>query len=850
MRFISFSLLLFLYFINIEISCAQLEQTALTKIEQLKILFVEAESKNIDARKEKMTVRTAEAFLFYANWDEVNVATNKDIYELLPSGTFFYKNAAQLAQDLPNYERSQIILILDEALETINKLLNGEITRKPIPVINWANINIVGNQVMQNGKPVFLSDYNLKPETASDNINLTEYFGNKDGFVLGPNNVANSSGSLQTGIRNQLQSKPSGFFGDIFINNAGVPNWAETAYGPGFKMRENTFIRYDIDNPGAKTMFDYLLGSTIPLIKNKKYSKLGYLLANEPHFFTTTDNPFFTGPVSNFTIEKFRTWLTAKHGVIANLNNIWGTNYASFNTISLTIPLDVSTYPVGTAIYYDWNRFNMQRVTDWFTFLHNKIKEYDPNAKTHIKIIPEYWDENSRASGIDLEELTNLTDISGNDAKSHNSLMFGEPEPFWESRYSFYWKGISMPYDFMRSVSPDKIIYNSETHFLSTFEFRDLYLKPTYARAAYWLAILKGMNVSLSWFWSRRKDGSPSNNSRKGYGGSLNQQPAIVNAVEATFMDLNTFGEDIAAIQNLRKPLRIFYSKTSALNKTDHMDNLFELYENLHFESTPIGFVTKNIIQEQDNSNWDAILIYKTEFVTRDELNALQTYLDNGGTIIKDAISLTKNEYGNTHTIGLNSANGILRSGSTVQNIANQGVSIVSNNDGLPAITLNESNSLNQKSCYWRAYTNNEGEHIISIVNLGKDHTDVTLGLLDSNNAVKITNLFTGELLPTVFSMKPEEVHLLRVTDATLSSDEFVKSTLKHYPNPTTGIVTFSWNEVIKEVTIFNTLGQKIASVKGDKNNLNADLSDFPIGVYFVKIDSFKSSETISIIKK
>ncbi|SDR70327.1 beta-galactosidase [Polaribacter sp. KT25b] len=827
------------FLINGQVCFGQLEQTALNKISELNTLITQAENSNIDVLKEKMTVRTAEVFLEYANWDENNIAENTDYFLLV---NIYKDTAAQMATDLPNYERSEINLMLDEAIVTLNKLLKGEISRKPSPKIDWTNITIDGNQVIHNGKPVFLSDYTWKPAMSE----LTEYFGNKDGFFISPSHVLDASGSLNSNIINELKSKETGSFGSIFLNHKNVKDWAETTYGPDFIMREDTFTGYDIDNPGAKIMQDFLLGGTIPFMKNKKYADLGYMLCNEPHFFTTKD-VWATGPVSNYTIDKFKIWLSEKHQTIANLNTIWNTNFSNFNDVTINMPIEGNL--LGTAIWYDWNRFNMQRVTDWFTFLHDKVQEYDADAKSHIKIIPHFWSNNEIDSGIDLEELTALTEIIGNDAKSYNSHMWGATEP-WESRYSFYWRDLSMPYDFMRSVSPNKIIYNSETHFLSTTKFRDLYLKPSYARAVYWLANLQGMNVSQSWFWSRREDGSIRNGSGKGYAGSNNQQPRIINEVESTYIDLNAFSEDIAAMQVLRKPLRIYYSKNSAINKLNHMDAVFELYESLYFEGIPIGFATQKIITEQDNSNWDAILIYKTEFTTTSELEVLQTYLDNGGTIIKDAISLTKNEYGVAHSFTLNASNGKLLNGTTYQNIANQGLSIVSDNNELPVVSLFEENSLNKKGAYYRAYKNNEDENIISIINLGKENTTITLNLTRNNNPVNITNLLTGESLSSTFLMKPDAVYLLKVEDAVLATENLNKSKLKFYPNPTSNIVNFSSETTIKKATIYNTLGQEIKSIKGISNQLYVDLTELKKGVYFIKIDSLIGSKTISIIKK
>ena len=76
------------------------------------------------------------------------------------------------------------------------------------------------------------------------------------------------------------------------------------------------------------------------------------------------------------------------------------------------------------------------------------------------------------------------------------------------------------------------------------------------------------------------------------------------------------------------------------------MDDVFALYESLFFEGMPIGFATDDIIKKQNNNDWKVTLISKTPFVTKEELSAIQEYLNKGGTVIMDTESLRKNEYG------------------------------------------------------------------------------------------------------------------------------------------------------------------------------------------------------------
>lgn len=830
----------FLFFFSIffQSSFGQLEQTALDKIAELNALITQAENAELDVLKEKMTVRTAEVFLDFANWDENNIAENTSYYELVP---IYEDNATQMATDLPDFERNEVIIMLDEAITVINEVIAGTIIRKPSIIIDWENISVTTNKVLFNTQPVFLSDYTWRPS----NTELNGFFGDKDGYFMTPSDVLDSEGNIKTNVINELQSKPNGKFGSIFMNHKNPPQWSLDTYD-NFTVGGTLYTEYDIDNPGAREMQGFLLDGCVPLMAGKNYTKMGYMLTNEPHWNSIADT-WEAHIVSDYTIAKFRTWLSNKHTSISNLNSLWNTSFANFNEVTIEIPMQASLQ--GTPIWYDWMSFNMFRVTDWFTFLKNKVQENDGEAKTHIKIMPHLWSDNKKDSGIDLEALTRLTEIIGNDAKSWNSYMWGPTED-WEDKYSFHWKELSMSYDFMKSVSPNKIIYNSESHYLSTGKFRDLYLKPSYARASYWLAYVSGMNISQTWFWARKADGSIRNNAGKGYAGSNNQQPRIINEVEATVIDLNANADDIYAFQQLKKPLRIFYSKTSAINKTNHLDEVFDVYQAMYFDGTPIGFATKGIIDEQDNSDWNAILVYKTKFVTIDELNSLQTYLDNGGTIIMDTESLQKNEYGVDHTLSLNVSNGTIIQASTIENIKSNAFNLLLDANELPNLILTETNSLNIKGCFSRTISKQNGKEVITIVNLGKESTQVNLSYRNATAINSITNLLNGKNVASSFTMEKDEVLLLEVAQNTLSVDDITNDGFRYYPNPTSGIINFKANKIIENITIYNSLGQEIKKIKTSKKDLQIDISDFNKGLYFIELSIESKVKKISIIKK
>lgn len=837
------SVLIAFFLLNVLLLNAQtLEEQARTRITTLNSLITQAENDNIDVLKEKLTVRTSEIFLDYSNWDEENITMNTDLFAMVNR---YKDNASEMANLLPNFERNDVILMLDEAISYITLLIQKKVFRKPIPKINWEEVTHENDQLTFNGNPVFLSDYTWKPGISQ----LTEYHGNLDGFFLTSNMVTDKNGTIKSNIVNNLNAKPDGSMGFVFLNHKNVPNWTETEYGTGFEMRTDTFTGYDIDNPGAQEMQSFLLGGTVPLMAGKKYTQLGYMLVNEPHFFTHTSGgnlPWASGGVSNYTIEKFKTWLANKHTSISKLNSLWGTNFSNFNNVTITIPIHTNNH--GNAMWYDWTLFNMYRVTEWYKFLKSEIKKHDTEAKVHLKIMPHLWSDNERIHGIDLEALTELSEITGNDSKTANNHMWG-PEEEWEANYSFKWRELCMGYDFMKSVKPNNINFNSETHFLSTTKSRDLYLDPAYVRATYWLAHTYGMTANQTWYWARREDGSPRNGSSvgNGYAGSNNHQPRVTNELESTIQDLNSFSDEIMALQRQRKPIRIFYSKTSAINKEAHMDDLFELYESLHFDGISLGFASKNIIEKQDNSLWDVIVVYKTEFVTQDEFTSLQTYLDNGGTVIIDAQSFKKNEYGESLS-ALNASNGTLISNATISSIKSSAISILDSKNNLPEIKISETNGANSKGCVWKIAKNKAGNNVVSIVNLGKTDATLAINLKGVTGTTITKDLIKGIEVSNTPTLKPYEVYFVEVTDSnSLSVDEIETEAFKIYPNPASSVINIQ-AKIGSDIAIYSVSGAIIRTFKTDENTTSIATENIASGIYLVKICNDKKTETKKII--
>ena len=67
-----------------------------------------------------------------------------------------------------------------------------------------------------------------------------------------------------------------------------------------------------------------------------------------------------------------------------------------------------------------------------------------------------------------------------------------------------------------------------------------------------------------------------------------------------------------------------------------------------------------------------------------------------------------------------------------------------------------------------------------------------------------------------------------------LGNNSFAKSTFKMYPNPAKGLLNVSSEFSFENLSIYNTLGQLVASKKGGNNQESIDVSNLPSGVYIL----------------
>uniref|UniRef100_UPI00404997BC T9SS type A sorting domain-containing protein n=1 Tax=Flavobacterium sp. TaxID=239 RepID=UPI00404997BC len=85
--------------------------------------------------------------------------------------------------------------------------------------------------------------------------------------------------------------------------------------------------------------------------------------------------------------------------------------------------------------------------------------------------------------------------------------------------------------------------------------------------------------------------------------------------------------------------------------------------------------------------------------------------------------------------------------------------------------------------------------------------------------------------------------------NTTLSTPDFDSNSFSFYPNPSSNLVTFSSNNSIEHITIYNLLGQEVLTKLVNSNEFSIDISNLSTGSYVAKLTQNEKSQSVKLLK-
>ena len=211
----------------------------------------------------------------------------------------------------------------------------------------------------------------------------------------------------------------------------------------------------------------------------------------------------------------------------------------------------------------------------------------------------------------------------------------------------------------------------------------------------------------------------------------------------------------------------------------------------------------------------------------------------------------------NTNLSALNCSGNNL-SNLVINNLPITGLYCALNN--LTSLDLSNNNSIERLWCYGNNLTEldirNGANYLLSGTYTVGSNTYARFRATDNPNLTCIyvdnatdANNFVGDYLNWEIDVTSTFVETETECNALNIDDETFQQSIEIYPNPTLGILYINniYNLSIKEITIINTLGQKIFK---SKEVSNLDISNFPNGIYYINIENSKGNKvSYKIIK-
>lgn len=375
------------------------------------------------------------------------------------------------------------------------------------------------------------------------------------------------------------------------------PSWAKEIW-PELKSSATEFIQFNFDSPKARQiMRDYLL-TVIPMVKD--YPSLHSItLTNEPVYASNKD--------AAYHLPKFQLYLKDVYkGGIRELNDVYGTNYGSFEDVRM--PIEYSATPA----YYDWYKFNNQLFTGWHQWMADIIHEIAPDLPVKAKVMNgilggDTW-------GIDFEMMSDLSQINGNDAS--NYLSNGKRGHLRENMF----------YDFQSSLKRAPI-FNSEHHIIPDGDHHYIPEQEEHVKTLLWQGAIHGRSASTLWVWDRTYDNSSVT------AGSIMHRPDVAATVGETTLDLNRLVDEVSAFQADKPRVAILYSMPAVLYevRNDYPDSIRSLYEGLSLSGVKVGFITEKQLKEGKTDPFKMILVPKQRYLEDGTLESLNDYAKAGG---------------------------------------------------------------------------------------------------------------------------------------------------------------------------------------------------------------------------
>ena len=418
----------------------------------------------------------------------------------------------------------------------------------------------------------------------------------KHGLYVRWKGLNNTKQTLEDGARNNIVVL-------LAANCHFMPQWLYDRYEENGVLHttDSTFAPWSVNNDYLPEMFSYNAKAVASMSEGYK-NVFAMSITNEP----TAKSHFY----SEWYTPDFREYLKEVHGTIENLNAAYGEgyNFKSFDEIS--VPKGVE----NTPLFADYRIFNDRQLTKYLGDYAAIVREEYSHLKYATKIMMSLSHNHDAylLQGTNMEYLEDVFDMNGSDSFSQHNTTPVSLKMAW--------------YDYLASINDEPIgCWEGHVTGDSPVVTDDPTLEHKFG-ADIWNGAMHGKTNSIMWLWDGTEEFVRFANTDMAY------RPDCLYRIVNSHLDANRLANEIVAMHKGADKIGIRYSRMSGGYNTNYGIDLQEAYEELVNTGYGAYFVTENNIE--DMHKLDALVIYGSANVTKEYLDNMKKFAENGGKII------------------------------------------------------------------------------------------------------------------------------------------------------------------------------------------------------------------------
>lgn len=583
-------------------------------------------------------------------------------------------------------------------------------------------------------RPVFFNGYGHFSSVRRDVEKFPSYGLNIFQIEFGPNRTVKEDFEIDLGACESFESvleraEEASVAVNLLLSPHYFPQWAFERW-PELRGVKGGFNSFDIDNPRAREVEEAFLRAVIARLKDRP-GLHSFCLSNEPIYQDASE--------SEHNRRKWHEWLERRHGDIARLNALYGTNYESFEDV----PVEDHQNLEPRVALYDWVTFNNERFAEWHKWMADIIHEIDPDIPVHAKIMNLPFQRHTIGWGNDVELFCDFSQIAGNDCS--NNYVHDDGADWGNG-----WQSENQYYDLLRSMRGQPV-FNSENHVVSDRNWRPV--PGMHMRNLIWQGAIHGQGASTMWVWERTYDPKSS------LAGSVMHRPAFCDAHGRAALDLMRLAPEVIALQDAPARVAIVYSICSQVWDPDYSRQVGAVYQALTFLGEKVDFITYRQIAKGEGGKYAVIIAPGVTHFEEEGYRALAELSrrpDRQLVTVGDAC-LARDEYGRTRdTSSLRHTNILLEGPQETRAALREALNL-----GFPVRVLDASTGELAWGVGWRWARENE-RWLVNVCNYTRKPMKLRVLAPDTRT---VTNLFSSRPTGSVIELRMMEPILLEMRE-------------------------------------------------------------------------------------